>query len=292
MMITDISDEIADRNRQSLAREFAFVLESVSSIRDIWDPITDMLPKISGFEAIAVYQRNISDNYVLFISKGGKFSPEIPNDSIVDRIVHKGESTIFDKHRMGLFPEGTLSIMDDVASLVLIPIVHEGRTVFCIVLSSVTPQPLDTVLRDVVMSTTLQISTVASRCFLQEKLQQERDRTRSYLDIAGVMLVAIRRDGVIEMINQYGAKLLGYAENDLIGRDWFQMVVPTTVREKQHREFKRMMSGRASVEDKIYHGPILCSDGTEKSIQWRNSLLREKCGSIAGVISSGEIILK
>lgn len=289
-MATDISDEVADRNRQLLTRELAFVLEGISSIQEMWGPAMEMLPKISGFEAVAVYQRSIFDDYILFMSKGGRFAPAIPRDSIVDRIIRKGEPAIFDKYRMGLFPEGTLSTMDHAASLVLMPIVHESRTVACLVLGSTAPQSPDTVLRGILMSTAFQISTVASRCLLQEKLQRERDRTRSYLDVAGVLLVVVRRDGAIEMINRYGANLLGYTEQDLIGRNWFELIVPAHVRERRMHAFEQMISGMLDVEDRVYRGPVLCSDGTEKSIRWRNTLLREDCGSVAGVVSSGEII--
>lgn len=289
-MATDISDEVADRNRQLLTRELAFVLEGISSTQEIWGPAMEMLPNISGFEAVAVYQRSIFDDYVLFMSRKGRFAPAIPRDSIVDRIIRKGEPVVFDRYRMGLFLEGTLSTMDNAASLVLMPIVHESRTVACIVLGSTAPQLPDTVLRGILMSTAFQISTVASRCLLQEKLQRERDRTRSYLDVAGVMLVVVGRDGVIEMINRYGAKLLGYTETDLIGRNWFEMIVPEAVREDRLVAFEQMVSGMLNVEGRVYHGPVRCSDGTEKSIRWRNSLLREECGSVAGVVSSGEII--
>ncbi len=289
-MATDISDEIADRNRQLQTRELAFVLEDVTTTQEIWDTAMEMLPRICGFTAVAIYQRSIFDDYILFMSGGGRFAPAIPRDSIVDRVIRKGEPAIFDAYRMGLFPEGTLSTMDSAASLVLMPVVHESRTVACIVLGSITPQSPDTVLRGIIMSTSFQISTVASRCLLQEKLQRERDRTRSYLDIAGVMLVVVRRDGVIEMINRYGAKLLGYSESELIGRNWFDDIIPAHVRESRNQAFFELLSGQVDVEDRVYRGPVLCSDGTEKSIRWRNALLREECGTVAGVVSSGEII--
>ncbi|MDU9375747.1 hypothetical protein McpSp1_03260 [Methanocorpusculaceae archaeon Sp1] len=289
-MATDISDEVADRNRQLQTRELAFVLEGVTTTQEIWNSALEMLPKISGFTAVAVYQRSIFDDYILFMSKNGRFAPAIPLDSIVDRIIRKGEPVIFDAYRMELFPEGTLSTMDGAASLVLMPVVHESRTVACIVLGSTAPQSPDTVLRSILMSTSFQISTVASRCLLQEKLQRERDRTQSYLNIAGVMLVVVRRDGVIEMINRYGAKILGYSEAELIGRSWFEDVVPAHAREARLQAFEQLISGMVDVEDHVYSGTVLCSDGTEKSIRWRNSLLREECGTVAGVVSSGEII--
>ncbi|MDR3101910.1 MAG: hypothetical protein LBU24_01535 [Methanocalculaceae archaeon] len=86
-MATDISDEVAYRKRQLMTRELAFVLEGISTTREMWGPTMEMLPKISGFEAIAVCQRSIFDDYVLFLPKDGKFSPVIPRNSIVDRII-------------------------------------------------------------------------------------------------------------------------------------------------------------------------------------------------------------
>ena len=53
-MASDISDEGADRNRQLLTRERAFILEGISSTQEIWEPAMEMLPKISGFEAVAI----------------------------------------------------------------------------------------------------------------------------------------------------------------------------------------------------------------------------------------------
>lgn len=62
-------------------------------------------------------------------------------------------------------------------------------------------------------------------------------------------------DGVIEMINRYGAKLLGYTESDLIGRNWFEMIVPFPIRESRIAAFEQMISGLLNVDDRIYHGP-------------------------------------
>jgi hypothetical protein len=171
-IITDISDEVSNRNRQLLMQKFAFALENASSTQDVWCLVMEMLPKISGFEAIAVYQQGISDDYVLFMSNGGRFDLVIPLDSIVDRIIRKREPTIFDKYRMDLFPEGTFSTTDNFTSFVFMPVVHENRTIACIVLGSTKQRSPDTMFRGVVMSTSFQISSAASRCFLQERFQQ------------------------------------------------------------------------------------------------------------------------
>ncbi len=58
------------------------------------------------------------------------------------------------------------------------------------------------------------------------ELARERDRAQGYLDIAGIMLMALDRDGRIAMINRKGAELLGQPETALIGSDWFDNLRP------------------------------------------------------------------
>jgi len=289
-IVNDITEEDADRQRQMMSRELAFILEGVSATQEMWDPLLEMLPKISGYESVAIYQRSIFDDYTLFRAKDGSFSPAIHTDSIIHRIIRKGEPVIFDKHRMKLLPESTAAPMYQAKSLVLMPVIFEGRAVACVILGSKTPLSPDTVRRTLLLSTAFQISTVASRCLVQEKLQRERDRTRSYLDVAGVVLVMVNRDGNVEMLNRYGTKILGYTEAELMGRNWFMTAVPERVRKQRLDGFRKIISGKVRDDDYVYEGTVLCKDGAEKTLRWRNTPLYDECGSISGVVSSGELI--
>ncbi|PAV08643.1 hypothetical protein ASJ83_03500 [Methanocorpusculum parvum] len=289
-IVNDITEEDADRQRQMMSRELAFILEGVSTTQEMWDPLLEMLPKISGYESVAIYQRSIFDDYTLFRAKDGRFAPAIHTDSIIHRIIRKGEPVIFDKHRMKLLPESAASPMDQAKSLVLMPVIFDGRAVACVILGSKTPLSPDTVRRTLLVSTAFQISTVASRCLVQEKLQRERDRTRSYLDVAGVVLVMVNRDGNVEMLNRYGTKILGYTEAELMGRNWFMTAVPELVRKQRMDGFQKIIAGKVRDDDYAYVGAVLCKDGTEKTLRWRNAPLYEECGSISGVVSSGELI--
>ena len=289
-IVNDITEEDADRQRQMMSRELAFILEGVSATQEMWDPLLEMLPKISGYESVAIYQRSIFDDYTLFRAKDGSFSPAIHTDSIIHRIIRKGEPVIFDKHRMKLLPESTAAPMYQAKSLVLMPVIFEGRAVACVILGSKTPLSPDTVRRTLLLSTAFQISTVASRCLVQEKLQRERDRTRSYLDVAGVVLVMVNRDGNVEMLNRYGTKILGYTEAELMGRNWFMTAVPERARKQRLDGFRKIISGKVRDDDYVYEGTVLCKDGAEKTLRWRNTPLYEECGSISGVVSSGELI--
>ena len=87
---------------------------------------------------------------------------------------------------------------------------------------------------------------------MQEKLQRERDRTRSYLDVAGVVLVMVNRDGNVEMLNRYGTKILGYTEAELMGRNWFMTAVPEQVRKQRMDGFQKIIAGKVRDDDYAY----------------------------------------
>ena len=283
LIAEDITEEVRDRTRQEYLREFLSTLDGITAVSDIWEPALNLLPKISGFEAAAVYQRSIFDDYLLFRQVGGHFVPSVEVDSIADRIIRKGEPAVFDKHRMDLFPEGTIPIMSDARALVLMPVVFRGKTVACVVLGSSS-------LQSILEASAFQISTTASRCFVQEELMRERDRTRKYIELAGVFLAAVSRDGTIEMINRHGAEILGYSVDELIGRNWFETVVPESVRESRLSAFQQMVSSVGAEDFAQFNGVVLCADGTEKEIFWRSSILREECGAVSGIVTSGELI--
>ncbi|MBQ4133945.1 MAG: PAS domain S-box protein [Methanocorpusculum sp.] len=290
LIAEDITEEVHDRTRQEHLREFLSTLDGITAVSDIWEPVLNLLPKISGFEAAAVYQRSIFDDYLLFRQEGGRFVPSVEPDSIADRIIRKGEPAVFDKHRMDLFPEGTIPLMSDARALVLMPVVFRGRTVACVVLGSSSPQCPDASLQSILEASAFQISTTASRCFVQDELMRERDRTRKYIELAGVFLAAVSRDGTIEMINHHGAEILGYCEEDLIGKNWFETVVPESVRESRLLAFQQMVSSVTTEDFAQYKGAVLCADGTEKEILWKSSILREECGAVSGIVTSGELI--
>ena len=290
LIAEDITEEVHDRTRQEYLREFLSTLDGITAVSDIWEPVLNLLPKISGFEAAAVYQRSIFDDYLLFRQEGGRFVPSVEPDSIADRIIRKGEPAVFDKHRMDLFPEGTIPLMGDARALVLMPVVFRGRTVACVVLGSSSPQCPDASLQSILEASAFQISTTASRCFVQDELMRERDRTRKYIELAGVFLAAVSRDGTIEMINHHGAEILGYCEEDLIGKNWFETVVPESVRESRLLAFQQMVSSVTTEDFAQYKGAVLCADGTEKEILWKSSILREECGAVSGIVTSGELI--
>lgn len=124
---------------------------------------------------------------------------------------------------------------------------------------------------------------------LNEKNEAERNLARNYLDIAGVMLTVFDKKGNIKLMNKKGCEIFGCNDGHLIGKNFHETLVPERLREMEIQRHYRFISGDArDIED--FEAPIVTQDGTERYIQWHNTLLRENEGEISGVLCSGEDI--
>jgi PAS domain S-box-containing protein len=122
-----------------------------------------------------------------------------------------------------------------------------------------------------------------------EALQKERDKAQKYLDIAGVMLVAIDVNQKVTLINKRGCEVLGYSEEEVIGKNWFDTFLPERVRKEVKTIFDKLMAGEIKPAE-YFENPILNKRGEERIIAWHNIVLTGEGGKIGGTLSSGEDI--
>ena len=128
---------------------------------------------------------------------------------------------------------------------------------------------------------------VADLKSVREQQREENGTARRYLDIAGVIIVAINAKGDITLINRKGCQILGYREEDIVGKNWFDHFLPHRIREEVKSVFLKLMKGEiANVE--FYQNPVLNNDGEERILAWYNTLLTDPAGRICGTLSSGE----
>lgn len=123
----------------------------------------------------------------------------------------------------------------------------------------------------------------------EEAIQREKDMAQQYLDIAGVMLVALGTDGTVTLINKKGCQILGYEEEEIIGKNWFDNFIPKAMRMEIQDVFDELMQGTSSVRQ-YNENLVLTKKGTERMVAWHNTLLTNDKGDIIGTLSSGEDI--
>lgn len=123
----------------------------------------------------------------------------------------------------------------------------------------------------------------------QEILQKEKDKLGIYLDVAGVIIVAIDNNGCVSLINQKGCEVLGYDKDEVIGRNWFDNFLPVNIRETVKELSRKMLSGELEINE-YFINPVLTKNKEERIIGWRGVILRDATGKIIGHLSSGEDI--
>jgi len=130
---------------------------------------------------------------------------------------------------------------------------------------------------------------ITTRVQAERALLESRQRAQQYLNIAGVMLVAVDAEGRVQLINRKGCEMLGAAEADILGKDWFENFLPERLRKEVKEMFVQPLQGSVAPVEYMENA-ILTRSGEERVVAWRNTLLLDDAGRVNGVLASGEDI--
>jgi len=132
-------------------------------------------------------------------------------------------------------------------------------------------------------------SDISEQSNYLENIIKERNKAQLYLDIAGVMFAAINEHGEIILVNKKGCEILGYGEDELLGKNWFDICLPKSAVDIVKEVFAKQMVGNIEPVE-FFENAIINRDGDERMIAFHNTLLRDDDGGIRGVLFSGEDI--
>jgi two-component system cell cycle sensor histidine kinase/response regulator CckA len=130
------------------------------------------------------------------------------------------------------------------------------------------------------------VREITDRKRAEEALREERDRAELYLEMAGVLFVALDKDGNSVLLNRKARELLGCG-NEVLGQNWFDLFVPERMRGEVKALFGKLMRGDLQPGE-YFENPVVTTQGEERLILWHNTLLRDESGRISGTLSSGE----
>jgi two-component system sensor kinase FixL len=117
--------------------------------------------------------------------------------------------------------------------------------------------------------------------------KKEQPLSQKYLDLVGVIIVAIDADQRVKLINKRGCEILGCKEGEIVGKDWFENFIPESVRDTVKEAFAKLMAGEIKAVE-YFENPVLAKSGEERMIAWHNAILNDEEGRITGTLSSGE----
>ena len=130
---------------------------------------------------------------------------------------------------------------------------------------------------------------ITRRRAAEEAERKEKERAERYLDVAGVMIRVLDRAGNVILINRKGREILGYEEEEIVGKNWFDVFVPERSRNEIRAVFSELINGELGPAE-YYENPVVTRSGEERLIAWHNSLLKDGEGWVIATLSSGEDI--
>ncbi|MBN1350230.1 PAS domain S-box protein [candidate division KSB1 bacterium] len=133
------------------------------------------------------------------------------------------------------------------------------------------------------------IRDITERKNMELALRNERDRAQNYLDIAGVMILALNENADVTLVNEKGCEILGIDERDVLGKNWFDHFVPEEHREQMKAQFILQMD--QDIEFAEYtESEIVTSTKKRRTIAWHHRVLKDGSGKSVGTLNSGEDI--
>lgn len=128
---------------------------------------------------------------------------------------------------------------------------------------------------------------ISQRVAAEEELKRESLKAQRYLDVAGVILVAIDANETVRLINDKGCDILGYQQEQILGQNWFDNFIPEPERETLREGFRQLMTGDVGAMEN-YENQIVNARGENLTIAWHNTVVRDEAGKINYSFSSGE----
>ena len=124
---------------------------------------------------------------------------------------------------------------------------------------------------------------------LTVEIEAERNKAQKYLDISGVLFIALDTKGNVTLANKKAVEVLGYPENEIVGKNWFKNFLPKENINEVKEVFNNIIANKLKGFEEI-EGIIVTKDKDERVVKWHNTVLFDENKNVTGLLSAGEDI--
>jgi PAS domain S-box-containing protein len=122
---------------------------------------------------------------------------------------------------------------------------------------------------------------------VEEALRREKEFSDSLLENANSLIVGLDLKGNIIIFNGWAQKVTGYAKEEVLGKNWFEMFLPPQTRSAVDEVFHKIISARMPAH---FENSILTRSGEERLMAWNNTVIRNEKHEVVGALGIGEDI--
>lgn len=124
---------------------------------------------------------------------------------------------------------------------------------------------------------------------LEIALHGEQALSKIFFTVDNSLILVIDTSNRIMQINQKTIHLLGFKEDEMVGKDWISLLVKEKNQDGIKTQYKQFVSDKNQNFIR-FTASIKTKSGSEKMIDWQCSPLRDEKGRVYGTINSGQDI--
>ena len=122
---------------------------------------------------------------------------------------------------------------------------------------------------------------------IENELIKEKMFTESLIETANSLIVGLNLHGEITIFNKKLEEVTGYKKTEVLGKNWFELLLPPGVRPTAEEIFETIVQGKLPSYHEV---PILTRQGEERYISWSNTPIRNENQEIIGALGIGQDI--
>ena len=127
---------------------------------------------------------------------------------------------------------------------------------------------------------------ISDRKAREAELRRQKQLAEQYFETAGNIMVVLDRNGTVTRVNDRGVQLLGYDRSDIVGSNWFDLVVPEDTAGEVNEVFRAFWDDDTTSVDE-HTNLVETKESGRRFVKWHNTTLRDQSGEVTGVLSSG-----
>ncbi|MEW6553988.1 MAG: PAS domain S-box protein [Actinomycetota bacterium] len=221
--ISDITDRKQAEEALRIQRDLAFRLSGESDLASVLKVSLRAILDTSGLESGAVYLVDEETGaldlaFSLGLSRDFVESARhLEADSAQAAVVREGRA-VFGRVRGAELAMSDRLNAEGIKSVYIVPILHEGRAVGSVLVSSHTSEEISQHVRDIVEILAGQIAQAVARARLISALGDSEKKYRLLHDHAGEAIFTYDRELRLTSINRIACEEIGFSEEELLGR--------------------------------------------------------------------------
>jgi len=126
---------------------------------------------------------------------------------------------------------------------------------------------------------------ITDRRLAEDAMRESERRMRDLIENVQLISVLLDTTGEVTFANDYVLELLGYEEEAVVGRNWFDLALPEDRRASVKESYvDRIPNGAVPPHDEY---EIVTARGERRVVSWNNTVLHDPSGAVSGIASLG-----